>query len=346
MGDAPDIGVWLEPRQTEFVRAVVAAAGCRAAFAGSPVKGQSGGVAAELGAEPFDDLRAAMAAMDVRVLWLASAGEFGAADDPRDSRALADLHGRGCRLVSSEPIPASPLALSRPLWTESEPHVVSAAGQVRFAALPRAARVWRDATETLEALGPARLVQVEAWGGPAHGSLGARVFGAMDLVFALLGEPASVDAVHVGPRAASGVQAGPAETLRNLDGDLTATMRFEDGRAAVVAASNAAGRWNTLVTLVSEQGRLRVFDDGWEWIGPDGAKRDESRAPKRERGKAGPDHGVAAAAESLMQALGAGGAESGPVPLEAVLPITHAALLSAKTGQPESPATIRRLAGL
>ena len=118
------------------------------------------------------------------------------------------------------------------------------------------------------------------------------------------------------------------------------------GKASIIA-SDQGGRWNRTTTLVGPKGRLRIFDDGFEWIGPDGAKVDQSRRATRKRGS-DPDvpHAVAAIADSLSRMLDAGAPDPGPSDHAAILAAGQAALLSARTGQAESPATIKRMAAV
>ncbi|MDX2132389.1 MAG: hypothetical protein SFY69_10085 [Planctomycetota bacterium] len=340
MGDRPRIAVWALAEQADFVRAVAAHAGADVAAAGSPSRGQSGQLAKALDAAPFDDLRAFATDADVSLVWIASPGDFGAGEDDADARWVLSLHQRGVRVASTEAVPASALIMKRSGWTAEGP---DGAGQhLRFLGLSRAGTAWRDVLETLAAFGTPRALSVEAWAAPQQMSLGGRLFGAMDLVFAVLGEPETVDAAYVGPRTAAGLYAMPGETLHGLDGDILGTLRFADGRAAVLTASNSAGRWNTVITMISGEGRLRVFDDGWEWIAPDGSKRDEFRRASRGDAERA-DHAVGAVGGALARLLDPRAPDEGPVALEPILAMSQAALLSARTGQPESPATIRRL---
>jgi hypothetical protein len=336
-GVSGGIAVWLEPGQAEFVRAAADHGRFSIAAAGSPVKGQSGHVAAHLGCEPFDDLRSALVEGDCPLVWLAAAGEFGGGTDDLDARAVLAATARGVRVVTSEPIPSSALNLAPAGW--SSPGGGEAGARLRFACLPRLSRPFMEGQEVLSAFGPPRLVQIEAWSSPAEGTLGARLVGAVDLLVSLMGEPESIDAALVGP-----AKPGAGGTLRDLHGDLSAMMRMSDGRSAVVTASNAAGRWGCVVTLISAEGRLRFYDDGFEWVGPGGARRDELRLGRRTRGSTSlAQAGAVVAGESIATLLDPGAPDPGPLALEQVLTISQAALLSARTGNPESPESIRRM---
>lgn len=346
MDPARTIAAWITPEQAPLIRAVARHAGARIAAAGSGVRGRSGAVAAELEARAIDDLRAMLATAEADLVLIGSPEGFGTGPGGDDAAAVLAARARGVKVATLEPIPAAALDLVSGGWTGPD-GAPGAADAVRFCPLARQSAPWREATEVLESFGHIRAVAVEAWCTPHEGSLGARLYGALELVLALLGEPETIDAAYVFPAHGQGVHALPGESLRALHGDLTANLRFADGRAASLVASDQGGRWNRTTTLVGPAGRLRVFDDGFEWIGPDGAKLDQSRPPARQRGAA-PEvpHAVAAIADSLARLLDPGAPDPGPVNHAAILACAQAALLSARTGQGESPATIRRMAAV
>lgn len=343
MPDGPRAIVWMDAAQAALVREVARIAGFSIVAAGSPAKGQTGAVASAMECEPASDLRSALTEADVELVFLADAGEFGGPGSGDDAGAVSAAHARGVKVATIEPVPAAAIDLSG-AWGEGAAPA-RPADAVRHVAMPRLSRAMRESHEALSAFGPARVVQVEAWSNPMEGSLGARLFGAMDAVHGLLGEPETIDAAYVGKSYVTGVHTLPGESLRDLHGDIAATMRFADGRAAVVTASNAAGRWNSCTTLLSEKGRMRIYDDGYEWVGVTGQKQDELRL-RRTRGAADQSLlGAAAIAESIGELLDTGKPPP-PVNSPVVLAMCQAALLSARTGQPESPATLRGLMGL
>jgi hypothetical protein len=337
------IACWLLPEQAWWLRDAARAAEADVILAGSPARGQSQGVASELEAEPVDDLRGLLATAEAELLVIGAPDTFGAGSNRDEPVAVAAAAQRGLKIATVEPIPATALDLFGAGWLEGMEGSRPVDG-VRF--LPRLvlSPPLREAVEVLQNFGHIRLVSVEAWCRALEGTLGARLLDGLDLVLSLLGEPEVIDAAYVAPNQGQGMHVLPGETLRGLHGDLSANLRFADGRAASLAISDQGGRWNRTVTLIGPAGRLRFFDDGFEWLAPDGRKVDESRKT-RERG-ASPSHAVAAAADSIARILDPGTPESPPPDHVGLLAMCQAALLSARTGQPESPATIRRMAGV
>lgn len=337
MPQRPRVLPWLTPAQIDLVRDVAAHAGFDIAAAGSPVPGQSATVAGALGCPVADDLRRALHEADADLLWLAAAGDFGAS--AHDAAAVLAARSRGVRVACLTPVPFSTLDLTTAGWL-AEPAPAKA---LRFVGLPRLGRAFRDAADVLTHFGRPRSVHVELWSREAHGGLGARVFAGIDTIFALLGEPESVAALSVAPDAEQGRRVAVPDRLPDLCGELTASFRFADGRLASLVASDAAARWNTSVTLVAAAGRLRFYDDGFEWVGPDGRKRDEVRLRHRHEPPV-PEHDAAALSDQLARLLDPAAPDRGPLDLHALLSIAQAALLAARTGHAESPATIARMA--
>lgn len=340
--------------------------------------------------EPVGDLRAALATLDVDVAIIASPGEFGNGDrDADDLAAIESARARGVRIFSLEPMPGSLLQMDTPRLmaggaeASEEPSLLEAAGiaignrdegtssrvlsevqlsgqaaaletQGGWAAfcspLRLAARV-REAWELLEHFGPALTCVVECFGSPLHGTLGARVFDAADLIVSLMGQPETIDAAYVWPTRGRGVHPVPSDRLRGLDGNITANLRFADGRSGAIVASGRAGRWSRTVTLISEKGRLRIDDRGFEWIGLEGESVDITGgaggvrvAGNARASEPNGDDAIDAVAEFLMRALDPRIGASIPTDYRAVLATTGAALLSVRTGEAESPATIARMA--
>lgn len=335
------VAAWIRPDQCDLVEQAVRLAGLRLQGVGSPARGQAQALAARLDCNPLDDLRAALAEARGGVFLLVDPDEFGSTPGPEDARALLAARERGVRVLTCEPLPTTALFLSAGAWLEGPPGVRPA----ELIPLPRALRTLRGAVEPLQAFSPPAVLAVQALSRPQEGSLAARLFGAMDLIRGVMGEPETIDAAYVAPAAATPVPLG--ESLRGLSGSMTANLRFAGGRSACLVASDQAGRWNNTATLIGAPGRLSIYDDGLEWIAPDGGKLDQQRANSRGRGKPRPvDPAVAALADALAQAASPGPAIDPPFDAPAVFCMAQAAILSARTGQTESPATIRAMASL
>ena len=369
---------FLDPVHVELVRVIAAAANIDIIGAGSPTKGQSGTVAADLGCETTDDLRAALAERVCDAFLIVASGDFGSVSNAAgtDARAVLAAHARGIKIASFEPIPGSALD-ARGAWSESQSGAI-AAHVPRLIGLPRHSRAMRDAAEPLAQFGRPRFLHAESLGRPEEGSLGARMLAVCDLVVSLMGEPETVEAAYVAP---SGSMRGPANNaITTLRGDMCATMRFADGRAAGITASSEGARWNFGCTILGEQGRIRIHHRGFTWRAIDGEARDEMRLPEyddpasriaqpvdneiptahlfeQDRVEAADPYARAAAkelafrlahkpsiealSESLARTLDPEIPDQGPINVESVLAVVQAAMLSARTGQPEHPQTFR-----
>ncbi|GJM19733.1 MAG: hypothetical protein DHS20C14_19460 [Phycisphaeraceae bacterium] len=326
--------VWCRPDQTVLVRAIADAAGLEIASAGSPDPSRATQIAADFEAAPADDLRAALAATDAGVALIADPGTFGAGGSEEDAGAVAAARARGTRIVTLEPIPPTAMDVSGSAWTTQQ-----AGGRpvdlVRLGALPRRTPAWRAAGEALEAFGTVRSMSVELITPALAGSLGAALVGALDLVVAMMGEPESVDGALLGS-----ARGAPGDSVRGLAGDLCAVARTPDGRGATLLASDQGGAWSCAATMLGDGGTLRITQRGFVWIAPDGGVLDEHESPDSADRAA---TAVRVIADRITRLLDPGAPEQAPDGLPEVLAVAQAVLLSARTGQPESPTTIQRL---
>lgn len=339
-----NVALWLLPEQVSLFQRISAVAELAIIAAGSPLRGQSAAIAEAFSTRCIDDLRTLLLTVDADLILIASAGPFGSGSRTDDVEALIAARGRGIEVATLDPIPATALDLVSAGWLTPGPAGIPV-DLLRFGPLPRLSRTMRSATEVLENFGHIRLLSIEAWCRPHEGTLGAQIQAAMDLILSLMGEPETVDATFVSPTQGTGVHMLPADSLLDLRGALTANLRFADGRTASLVASDQGGRWNRYITLLGPAGRLRLFDDGFEWLSTTGEKIDNSRPPGAERGSPPADHAVAAIADHLSRLLDPSLPPPQRTDPSAVLAVGQAALLSARTGQSESPATIRRMIG-
>jgi hypothetical protein len=328
------VRAWLRPDQADLVRQAVALARMRLQAVGTPARGHASALASRLDCDPLHDLRAAIAQTRDGIFLLADPDEFGTTPAPDDARTILAARERGVRVLTFEPLPSNALFLGPAAWLDGPPGSYPA----QIVPLPRALRTFRSAIEPLQTFTPPAVLAIQALSRPSEGSLAARLFAAMDLVRNLLGEPETIDAACAAPSPLT----SPGESLRGLTGLLTANLRFAGGRSASIVAGDHAGRWNFTATLLGPQGQLTFHDDALEWIGPQGEALDQQRGNSRRRGKPRTvDHAIAALADALSSST-----LDPPFDAPAVFCMAQAALLSARTGQPESPATIRHMAGL
>ena len=331
--EQPSMVAWLEPDQVDLVREVAREAGVSIVAAGTPAKGQS--VAGALETEAVDDLRKVLLTTTSRLVLIASPGDFGRAIE--DAAAVSSAGLRGVHIVSLVPVPAGAIAATAGGWLDGSPRPLDIIRFVPLATLPGSIRGGAD---VLESFGAIRCATIEVLSKSNEALLGAGLMAAMEFAHRLLGEPEGVLATLV---AGGGTREGAVrDDLRIASGHVLATLRYGDGRSANVLVSDQAGRWNRTATILGPGGRLRIFDDGFEWIDAEGDKVDESR--RRRRGEEPPTpFAVAAIAEQIRAIVegDSGGAPRGD--LMAALAMTQAGLLSARTGQAESPATIRRM---
>ncbi len=327
---------WTDATRTGMVRRIADAAGLKIVGAGAPGRGQSSAVADALGAPVADDLRAALAANEARVFLIASPGQFGLGE-PADSAAVQAAHARGARVVLLEPRPTSAAEL---LALETGGGATSLGTLVPMG---RSSPAMAEAIEILAHAGPARCASIECLGGAEHGSLGARLVSAVDLAVAFMGEPELVEASCVPARGAGGVHTVPGESLRDLHGDLTAHLRYADGRSLVLIASDDASAWRVSATILTGAGRIDARDGHASWLAKDGTPAEGVSAKARSRAGEADDAYVGDCARAITRLLDPHQADPAPIDVATILSIAQAALLSARTGQGESPGTIRRV---
>jgi hypothetical protein len=351
---------WAEPEQAPLLRLLAERCGLSWVAAGSPQRGRSIELARALsegqaqGASAFDDVRSALAGLSeparpepgtLMLLAAAVPSDINPAD-PRLRPA------NSVRVATIEPIPASLIGTGGDL---------SATGVFRQVPLFRHARAVRESAEVLSTFGPIRTMAVSAMGQIGAGSLGARLLDAVDLITLMMGEPEAVDAAYAGPgvapspeasAAAAPVRMLPGEDLRGLSGDMTVHLRFADGRSALAHVSDSAGAWRRTATVVGSAGRIDLDDESWAWSNQAGKVIDElkprpasARSGSERRTRSRGPSALDSLAESISRLLDPGLHDPPPARPASALACAVAAVLSARTGQPEFPATLRRLAG-
>jgi hypothetical protein len=356
--------VWLGEEQGFLANQVAARAGLNITMAGGPVRGRSAAIAADLSAQPADDLRSILLEADVDLILLMSVGDFGSDPGGVDTTAILTAHRRGVKIASLEPVPASAIEIAQSRWKQ-QVGTNSLHDLIRLCPLDRFSRAHRDAADLLDLYGHPSVLSIDATCAPAEGTLGGRLLSALDLIHAMLGEPEAVNAVYTPPASENAIIPEPGDDLRSLRGSISAAVRLADGRGATVLASDQSSDWYRDVTLIGPKGRLQISDAGSRWSGepaPANEVAKEQPAPKRARGVAkdaplfhppqpeAPAAPATDAAEaiawSLRRMLDPALPPERPTDLPSLLATAQTALLSARTGQSESISTVRRMAGV
>lgn len=333
----PRAACWLMPDQAELVGRVLRAAGIAPALAGSPEPTSSGQVARALGCDACDDLRSVMTSGPVDLVFIAAAGAFGHLDVDQDLTALQIAKQRAVPVATIDPIPAAAMELAGTRWIDAL-HNGTLAELLRVVPRTRRTPAIDELHAALETFGVVRTCSVRMIGPATMGSLGSRLFDAMDLVRTLMGVPETIDACFVAPVKSRALHQLPGESLRGLGGDLTAHLRFSDGRSAAVHLSDRAAATEFDLRAMGAEGSIDLTPAALTWRHPDG-ELDRTELPA----SACVEPGEAALAVQLANLCAGVGPSHAPIDYPAVLSMTHAAMLSGRTGQGEATDTIRRL---
>lgn len=191
---------------------------------------------------------------------------------------------------------------------------------------------WSSAADPLQVVGAPQHVSVLSFGHAADCSLAARLMDAWRTVLTLTDMPQSIDASLAGPLGGSVPQ-----SLYGLTGHMAGHARLPGGGAAVVQVSDRAAQHLRQMHLIGKGGRLAVDDAGYQLFGADGEVMDQSRGKAR----------MPAGFIDLVVADWQGAIRQPPTatPLGreielAAMACCLASVLSARTGEAESPAKL------
>ncbi|MGP1347427.1 MAG: hypothetical protein ACTS3F_12285 [Phycisphaerales bacterium] len=306
---------------------------------------EGGGVPGEM----LDDVRRAVVEREARlVLALSSApidamgdGSAGSAGDDEDLRAAAARSG--AVVLSLSPI-------TRLMGAERGVRQPGSAVQIPlFVRSP----MMGDLREVLAHSGSVRSLVAHFRCGRGMSPASGRLFDAVSLAHAVLGEPEQVDAVCVPAVGSGGVRGSVAGSFAELRGDVLCTLRYTGGHGASVAVSDCCGRWSRGFTITTDEVVVRATDRGFEVLDHSGKTIDSGgrHANTTATGLAGrgpQDPNADAAAvigAAIIRLTDPHGVMGEVFDAEAVLATCQAAALSARTGQGESPATMRHVRG-
>lgn len=317
--------------------AVLQGAGIDLAGAGCPDPARTGQVASALGCEPVDDLRQALCTFDADLMLLGDPGTFGEQASDADLESLRAAHARNLCVATIEPIPATAAGFAGTGFAEAL-HQGVLGSLASFAPVTRYRPIINELASVLETFAPLRSCSINSAGPAALGSLGARLFDTLDLVRWLVGVPSIIEAAYISPSAGRGMHPLPGHTLRDLHGEITMNLRFSDGRCAAIYLSDQLARTTLNMSLIGHEGHIALDARGFVWTNAAGETVDTHTREASET-----DMGRLALQTQLNDLCSGVLPTRPPIDYSAVLSMTHAALLSTRTGQGESPHDVEQL---
>lgn len=338
--------VWAMPEQAEILIPILKNSGITVAGAGCPVSAQSGAVAKLFGCDVQDDLRHLLSTETPDLVLLASTTGFADQDSDLDLAALEHAHSQEIALATLEPLPTHPGVMSGTSWIDSKNTRLSTE-LAAVVPLIRQTSLVDELMTALETFGAIRSMSLSLSAPSAFGSLGARIFEGMDLVRTLVGVPQTIDASFQSAHRvglSNGIHPLPGQSLRDLEGILAAHLRMPDGRGIVMQITDQVGRSVLRLSILGSEGQILVADDGFERFDTNGKLIDTFRlSTSNHQDYSSIDPTAIRLSEQLIQLCSGVGPVRAPVDYPSVVAMGHAALLSARTGQGETPSTIRRL---
>ncbi len=280
-----------------------------------------------------------IASAEADLFWILDPGPFG--DDPADAAVILSARQRGARILAAEPIPSSTVEVRAGRWARSH-QGLSAADACDLAPLVRHEPAFAELLDAMEQFRPVRTLRVDVRARERDASLALLLFDAMDIARELMGEPESIDAAYAYSVPGRPLHALPGETLRDLRGDIAFTGRYADGRMLSGLASDQAGAYTFRIDVVGPAGELSVDRERLLWRDGSGEVIEDSRWNEQDKDSGG--FAAASVAGAMRRVLEDRAPPPAPGSFELTLSMCQAALLSARTGQGESPAMLRRIA--
>jgi hypothetical protein len=317
--------IWADASRVGLVRQVLERMDTvKVLTVGGPSKGAVSELASELEVPAEDDLRQML---------LGAGGEGGvdslmvATGEGLSGKALQQARDLGVPVLALEPV-----AAHQDDVVESE--VSGGAFQVMTAPWLRMSPGWKAAANPQEALGQIQALQIGVLAPSGVCSLYARLYDAMDMAIHLLGLPETIDAALTGPLSE------PPERLRGLTGHLTAHLRFTTDASAALTVSDRSPTWDRRLLALGSEGQIALGDTSYTLTNKDGQTLD-ALAPESDKKILTPADLIA----RLWNELHRGAVAPKPVDPRQIIACCDAALLSCRTAQLESPATMLRLGG-
>lgn len=322
-GPTHEVLIWTDAERGDLVEQILGRMrGVHVLAVGGPRKGPLAQLAQTLDARCEDDLRKMLVDQPAAYLLLATVAGVSKAE-------LEQAQRSGTAVLALEPVAADLDVLG------SEELVRSV---VMLPAL-HASPAWQAAAEPQQALGVIQSIHLSSLAPPTAGSLYTRLYECLDLLTTLMPAPETIDAALTGPLKA------PPEDLRSLTGHLTAHLRFpggsggsggSGGASAVLHLSDRAAAWSRRLVILGDEGQLELDDVSYRLSAADGHTLDELAPPTQQ-----PDPADLIVAQ-WMKLL-----DRAPTPRTSppyqIIAAAKSALLSCRTGELESVATLLRM---
>ncbi|MFI4860188.1 MAG: hypothetical protein ACIAXF_05850 [Phycisphaerales bacterium JB063] len=325
---APEVTVWADDEHADEVARLLDLMGqsIHPIAVGGPRGGAPGGLAKSLNVPGFDDLRQMLVERPGTFLLLAVSQDESPAD-------LAAALAGGTTLLALEPTSttlAGYAELDRPARNGEDPAIMPG----RLVLLPRFTHSpgFIAAPDPYDILGDRRSLSITTLGGKDDGSLFMRLHDAWATALVFCDLPETIHASTAPP--AGHTLEGP----RNLAGRVSAHAQCPGGCAVLLFAANQSPAPQHTLTILGDTGQLTVTPTGYQLTRHDGTIEDEKKStpvPSR----------IDQSAEQWRRLIDqrASTDEPGTRREQAALACTLATLLSAKTGQPESPQRVMQM---
>ncbi|XAL99212.1 hypothetical protein OT109_16725 [Phycisphaeraceae bacterium D3-23] len=325
---APEVTVWADDDHADEAARLLDLMGqsVRPIAVGGPRGGAPADLAKSLGVPGFDDLRQMLVEYPGAFLLLACTQD----ESPSD---LAAALAAGTTVVSLEPASttlAGYAELDRP--TRAADDAATYTG--RLIELPRFTHTpgFAAAADSHDILGDRRSLSLTAIGGEGDGSLFMRLHDAWATALVFCDLPETIHASIAGP---------PGTTIegpRMLSGRVSAHAQCPGGCGVLLFATDHSPAPAQSLTVLGDHGQLTATPTGYRLTRQDGTVEDE-----KESTPAPPRIDQTANQWRRLIDQRASTDEPGTRREQAALACTLATLLSAKTGQPESPQRVMQM---
>ncbi len=322
-GVAHEVIVWAENGRTDLIScALDAMSGVEVLGIGGPSKSNMTALAEKYGATPDDDLRKMQVDQPAESLLLATSKGVS-----RD--ALNVARENGTMVLALEP-----LETTLDLFEGDEGEDEDGESGVGMILIPwmRMSPAWVAAADPQEVLGEVRSANVQMMGRAGDVSLHGHLRNGLDLLLSVFGFPDTIDA------ALASDQIQLPEKLSEMEGVMTANLRFGGEGSACLQVSDRGAVWSRRVTLMGTTGQLECDDEGYRLFNGEGELVDESVISEETMGAG---ELVARQWEHLINRSNGPAAMDGKQ-LDACC---QTALLSCRTFELESPQTMLRMYG-